>query len=314
MKAKDFINILLVLTSPLVFLGSFPLVLHAQSRPLQPHILGLAHVAFRVSDFDKSQLFYSSVLGFAEPFALREEEGKIATAYIKVNDLQYIELFSGNTQNFGHLDHLAFYTNDLTAVRAYLKGIGMYIFKDMHKGRIGNPFLTIRDPDGRFIEILQYASDSMTGRSEGAFIPSGRLCDHISHIGLLAHSVEADLKFYHALGFVEFSLAANETKRSSIYLKTADSKEYIELVPSSETPILADTKAQDYLSFACSDAEVTVATLQARAVSESVKVSVKFAADSVPKRAMLLDPDGARIEITEPIPAPSTAGRAATTK
>lgn len=154
-----------------VFLLSALLV---QAKVARSQIVGLAHVAFRVSDIDKAQAFHAAILGYEEPFSLNDGSGKTTTAFVKVNDLQYVELFQGDAQSQGQLDHFALHTDDLTAMRAYLQSLRMYIFKDIHKGRIGNPFLTIRDPDGHFVEILQYALGSLTAESQGKFMPASR--------------------------------------------------------------------------------------------------------------------------------------------
>jgi len=37
--------------------------------PERPRILGIAHVAFHVSEIEKSRAFYRDFLGFAEPFS-----------------------------------------------------------------------------------------------------------------------------------------------------------------------------------------------------------------------------------------------------
>jgi hypothetical protein len=116
------------------------LSLPVQGNTQRPHILGLAHVAFRVSNMDRTTLFYESVRGYEEPFSLNDENGKITTAFVKVNDQQYVELFPVDTQTPSQLDHFALYTDDLTAMRAYVQSLGMYIVKDIHKGRIGNPY------------------------------------------------------------------------------------------------------------------------------------------------------------------------------
>lgn len=72
--------------------------LHAQTEVARPHLLGFAHVAFRVTDMDKAELFYESLLGYQEPFSRNDDNGKTTIAFVKVNDLQYVELFQGDAQ------------------------------------------------------------------------------------------------------------------------------------------------------------------------------------------------------------------------
>src|SRR6476620_3005716 len=66
----------------------------AQAAPVAPDvpILGLASVAFRVSDLTKSRAYYQGVLGFPEAFSTKDQSGNVASVYFKVNDDQYIEL------------------------------------------------------------------------------------------------------------------------------------------------------------------------------------------------------------------------------
>jgi catechol 2,3-dioxygenase-like lactoylglutathione lyase family enzyme len=282
-------------------------LMDAQTTAQRPHVFGLAHVAFRVSDMDRMELFYGGILGYEEPFSLSDTAAGTKTAFVKVNDLQYIELFQGDAQSGGQLDHFALYTDDLTAMRAYLQSLGMYIAKDTHKGRIGNPFLTIRDPDGHFVEILQYSLNSLTGQAQGKFMPANRISNHITHVGILVKSVDSAMRFYRdALGFREIGRAAGKNGQPGwIDLQAPDGSDYIELIPYSEASSPANSKAQNHFGLASSDVRKTVATLQARAAGGSLSSIVVQTGDGLPPRANFFDPDGARIEIMEPLPAGS---------
>jgi catechol 2,3-dioxygenase-like lactoylglutathione lyase family enzyme len=274
--------------------------LHAQTSAPRPHTLGFAHVASRVADLDKTQLFYESVLGYQEPFSLNDGTGKATTAFVKVNDLQYVELFQGDAQTQGQLDHFALYTDDLTAMRAHLQSLGMYIVKDTHKGRIGNPFLTIRDPDGHFIEILQYSANSLTGQSQGKFMPATRISDHITHVGIVVSAVDPALKFYRdALGFREISRGAGKNGEPAwIDLQAPDGSDYIELIPLFGKPSSVDLKTQNHFGLASAGVHNTLVTLEKRVPPSSPISSVAVqTGGGLPPRFNVLDPDGARIEI-----------------
>ena len=56
-----------------------------------PALAGIAHVAFRVSDVEKSREFYRA-LGFEQAFEFKDP-GKPEVSYIKINDHQFIELY-----------------------------------------------------------------------------------------------------------------------------------------------------------------------------------------------------------------------------
>ena len=265
-----------------------------------PHLVGLAHVAFRVSDLDRSALFYGNFLGYQQPFSLNNGTGLPPTGFVKVNDLQYLELFPGHSQNQGQLDHFALYTDDLTSMRIYLQSLGMYIAKDIHKGRIGDPFLTIRDPDGHLVEIVQYASNSLTGLSKGKFMPINRVSDHITHVGIVVSSEESAVKFYRALGFREFLRGGDTDGRSRwIDMQVPNGTDYIELILTTGT--VAEPKPQNHIGFASSDVRKTVALLQARSTNRLLNSITVQTGGGLPPRTNIFDPDGARIEIMEPI-------------
>src|SRR6478609_4082862 len=95
-----------VIIALLVFLAAGPALLAQRggggqaaqaAAPATPDvpIVGLASVAFRVSDLTKSRAYYQGVLGFPEAFSTKDQSGGVASVYFKVNDDQYIELVPG---------------------------------------------------------------------------------------------------------------------------------------------------------------------------------------------------------------------------
>ena len=280
--------------------------LFAQPKAQRPHILGVAHVAFRVSDLDKAGAFYENVLGYAEPFSLNEENGKSTIAFVKVNDEQYVELLQGDARSQGQLDHFALYTDDLAGMRGYLLAKRVPIFIDIHQGRVGNPFLTVRDPDGRLIEIVQYSPDSLTGRSHGKSMPASRVSSHITHVGIVVRSEGSAMRFYRdILGFREFSHGSGGGGQPGwVDLQAPDGNDYIELLPFTDVPSSSDLKAQNHFALATPDVRKTVASLQPRATSGTLTSPITVqTGGNLPPRANVFDPDGVRIELMEPLPA-----------
>jgi catechol 2,3-dioxygenase-like lactoylglutathione lyase family enzyme len=287
--------------------------LHAQTQTNvpRPHLPGLAHVAFRVSDMPRTLAFYENLLGYQEPFSLNSDNGKPTISFIKVNDLQYVELFPGDARSQGQLDHFALYTDDLTAMRAYLSAQKVPIVEDIHQGRIGNSFLTIRDPDGHPVEILQYSKTSLTARSQGKFMPTSRVSSHITHVGILVSSVGSAMKFYRdMLGFREFFRGAGggDGQPGWVDLQIPDGSDYIELIPYSGVPTPVYLKAQNHFSLVSSDVQKTIASLQTRATMGLLTSSLNVEnGGNLPPRTNLFDPDGARVEIMEPMSAVASA-------
>ena len=76
-------------------LSLLPSPLGAASAPERPKILGIAHIAFYVSDLEKTRRFWTEFLGYQECFNLKKVgSGDVHIAFIKINDYQYIELFN----------------------------------------------------------------------------------------------------------------------------------------------------------------------------------------------------------------------------
>ena len=61
--------------------------LHAQEKP---RIIGMAHMAYYVSDLKRTRDYYEGFLGFEEAFTLRNPDGTDHVVFIKINDHQFI--------------------------------------------------------------------------------------------------------------------------------------------------------------------------------------------------------------------------------
>src|SRR2546425_11651699 len=80
----------------------------------RPPIVGIAHIAFQVSDMAKARAFYGELLGYDEPFQIFKEDGSLALTYFKVNDRQYVEIFPGlPPDKDDRLLHIALETTDI---------------------------------------------------------------------------------------------------------------------------------------------------------------------------------------------------------
>ena len=63
------------------------LPLRAADTPTRPKILGIAHMAFYVSDLAKARAFWTDLLGYQEVFHLnRAGSDEVRIAFIKIND------------------------------------------------------------------------------------------------------------------------------------------------------------------------------------------------------------------------------------
>jgi len=140
---------------------------NAATKPVRPRILGVAHMALFVSDLEKARAFYETFLGYEEPYVLKGEDGSVRVAFIKINESQYLEIFTDSPKLEGHLNHIAFLTDSAEGMRAYLAFRGVSVPDKVTKGRIGNLNFNVTDPDGHTVEIVEYQPDSWTTRERG---------------------------------------------------------------------------------------------------------------------------------------------------
>jgi catechol 2,3-dioxygenase-like lactoylglutathione lyase family enzyme len=281
----------------------------AQTPEHRPRVLGIAHIAFDVGDLTKTRAFYENVLGFEQAFSLARPDGTEWIGFIKVNDRQYVELFAAGSQFAGELDHLALYTDDAAGMRAYVTARGIPLVDELHTGRTGDEYFSIRDPDGHLIEIVQYKPHSWSAREAGNLMRPDRISDHISHAGIVVRSMAASLRFYHdVLGFQEFAqdmTSGPAPKWASV--RVADGTDYLALVSPPAPVSPSQRRAETYVGFASGDLPRTVTDLKARTSSGSPvrPIDVQTGIGNHPQ-ASLFDPDSIRIDFTGPAPAPAS--------
>jgi lactoylglutathione lyase len=287
-----------------------------QPPAVRPKILGVAHMAVFVSDLQKARGFYGGLLGFDEVFTLPKEDGSVDTAFVKINDRQWIELVNRPTAGEGQLDHIALWTDDADRMRAYLGSRGVKVPAKVSTGRTGDKSFTIQDPDGHAVEIVEYVAGSRTGRDGGRHMPPARLSTRALHVGILVGKLDASMAFYNGiLGFEEFwrGAAANSPTLSWVNMRVPDGTDYIEFMLYGEKPPADNRGSAHHLCLVVPDAEKAVAALDARPSRASYTRAVAVRTGINRKRQVnLFDPDGTRVELMEPDtvdgkPAPSSA-------
>jgi catechol 2,3-dioxygenase-like lactoylglutathione lyase family enzyme len=278
------------------------LVAQAQA-PARPHILGIAHVAFSVSDIEKSRAFYKDFLGFAEPFKLNNADGSLALTFIKINDQQYLELFPGLDPDADRLHHVAVQTDDAERMRLYLAVHGVKVPDYVPKGRIGNLNFNISDPDGHTIEIVEYAPEGWSMREKGKFMPAGRISQHLLHAGILVGDLAAAMRFYgEILGFHEIWRGSSDGKTLSwVNLRVPDGGDYIEFMLYRNLPPPEKRGVEHHICLETPDVAAALAKLEARPYRSGYARPLEPRTGINRRRQLnLFDPDGTRTELMEP--------------
>lgn len=290
----------LLVAGPL-FLSATP---SAQPTVTRPKILGVAHMAVFVSDLPNARTFYEDLLGFDEPFTLPKPDGSVEIAFVKINDRQWIELFTAPTAGEGQLNHVALYTDDADRMRNYLASKGVTVPDRVGKQRTGNKNFMIKDPDGHNVEIVEYQADSWTGKDAGRHTPATRISQQAMHVGILVGSLETAMRFYTGiLGFEEFwrGSAATSKTLSWVNMRVPDGTDYLEFMLYDQIPAPDRRGSAHHICLVVPDADKAVAELQARPSRSSYTRPIEIRTGINRKRQVnLFDPDGTRVELMEP--------------
>ncbi len=147
------------------------------ARAQSTDLTGIAHVALRVNDLQKSQAFYKT-LGYEEAFSFTDN-GKVSVSYVKVNDRQFIELIPrSNDSQPGGILHTCFEVADIEALhKAYVeRGLQP---TEPKKARAGNLLFVMHGPDNQLLEYTQYMPDSLHSQSRGKHLLPNRVSTHM---------------------------------------------------------------------------------------------------------------------------------------
>ncbi len=176
-------------------------LLYAQNaRAQSTDLTGIAHVALRVNDLQKSQAFYKT-LGYEEAFSFTDN-GKVSVSYVKVNDRQFIELIprSSDAQPGGIL-HTCFEVADIEALHKSYVERGLQP-TETKKARAGNLLFVMHGPDNQLLEYTQYMPDSLHSRSRGQHLLPGRISTHMIEATTPVRDLAAERSYYiDKLGF-----------------------------------------------------------------------------------------------------------------
>lgn len=168
----------------------------AQPAPVQssPTLAGIAHVAIRVGDLERSRAFFHK-LGFEEAFAM--DKGGIPTeAFVKVNDRQFIELYPrADPAGAVGFMHVCFEAADIQAVHQDYVGHGLAPIAVRRAGA-GNLLFTLQGPDqpgppsdlrgaaAQNIEYTQYMPGSKHTLDRGQHLGPDRIAERILGVGI----------------------------------------------------------------------------------------------------------------------------------
>jgi len=300
--------------------------LHTQSpAQARPHITGISHVAYFVSDMPRALAFWHDLLGFDLSYDRKQPDSTGTTvAFLKVSDRQYVELLSDRppappTDPKNFMSHICFLTDDLEQMRLYLASKGIAVPAHSSRTRTGDLVFSVHDPDGTQVEFSQtqpagVEAASLEAQTAGKFLSPARISSHIYHAGFLVGNTPRALDFYgNILGFQEtWRGSANPAELSWINMRVPDGTDYVEFMLYRKLP--ATFGSSNHIALEVPDLAAAVAALQSRpAFSAYARPLAPHTGVNGKRQVNLYDPDGTRVELMEPTTAdgqpvpPSTA-------
>ncbi len=194
-----------VMVLGLALWAATPDVIEGQGNDRQSASLamaGIAHVAIRTAELDRSLRFYQS-LGFVRAFEFTKE-GKPTEEFIKINDRQFIELYPvrESSDDLPGFMHVCFEAKDLGALNLAYRERGLEV-PPVQKAGAGNLLFSTKGPDGTVLEFTQYMPDSMHTKDRGQHLGSRRISDRLVSVTMpVKEADEYERLFTEKLGFV----------------------------------------------------------------------------------------------------------------
>ena len=299
-----------VLIALLVFLVAGDALLaqrggQAAGPPASPDvpIVGLAGVAFRVSDLAKARAYYDGVLGLPEAFSTKDPSGRIASVYFKINDDQYVEVVPDMKP--GELRRQArvmFQSSDLKKLHAIYTERGLNP-TPITTGPDGNPVFRVLGPSGAKLDFIEYVAGSQQGQLRGKLLDSRRISTHLWHVGIYTEDRAASAPFYGE----KLGLPRGRDVGRGEYIETPNSDSNTETKYPRLDPNNPATRAQferesmgavEHMALEVTDMKATRDLVQDRGKYTDLWVRAHVG-NNRHWLMHLFDPDGSRAEIME---------------
>jgi catechol 2,3-dioxygenase-like lactoylglutathione lyase family enzyme len=271
----------------------------ASAADARPSITGISHIAVYAADPVASEGFYVHDLGGIK--GEDPESGGGARYYFSPR--QYVEVLPLPREpvSVNRLDHVAFATPDVHALRRYLAKRAITTATEITRSGDGSERFSVLDPEGNRIEFV---TDAM----QLPEVPANGLSSHLIHVGFIVHDrAREDAFFRQVLGFRPYWFGGMQDDVPTwISLQVPNGSDWLEymLVGSpEERGIPADMKPSDvgilnHFSLGVANIESAYTLLWNGGRLKDPSITPKIGRDAK-WQLNLLDPDGTRAEIME---------------
>lgn len=170
------------------------------------NLSGIAHVAIRVADLERSRAFFHK-LGYEEAFAM-DKGGTPTEAFFKINDRQFIELYPRRREeDWVGFMHVCFESPDLNGLYQDYVDHGL-VPTPVKRAGAGNLLFTLQGPEEpgepsdlrgkptQNIEYTQYMPGSRHTLDRGKHLGQDRVAEEMVGVGVPVEDVGAATRFY----------------------------------------------------------------------------------------------------------------------
>jgi catechol 2,3-dioxygenase-like lactoylglutathione lyase family enzyme len=277
----------------LALLGIASMAFGAPGAPLRPGILGIDHVAFYTTSAEGVAHLYHDELGLAAAKPI--EPGEILRYWVGKQWVAYST--APDPSAISRLDHVAFATNDLAAMKRYLAAKGVAVTDAIERRADGSRSFRVKDPEGNIIEFVQRAKALPPDNPQAV---SRRLI----HAGFVVHSRDAEDAFYRdILGFHIYWYGGMQGRTDWCAMRVPDGLDWLEYmlnVPAQ--PERRSVGVMDHISLGVENMEQTAARMKSHGWQPSDREQAKIGRDGK-WQLNLYDPDQTRVELMEFRPA-----------
>lgn len=268
----------------------------------RPPIVGVAHIAFQVSDLAKARAFYGGLLGYEELYRVGEAARPERVCF-KINDRQLVCVLPGLPPGQAdRLSHIAFETVDAAALRAYLEERGVKA-SEVGTDAGGDKFVRVMDPDGHAVGFVQYVPGARVGAGKGTRLGAQRISSRLLHVGLtVADAAAADRFYKDVLGFSEIWRGGRtDTQTDWINMKVPDGTDYLEYMLVTGPVDRDRLGSAHHMALLVPDIQAALETVRARPGGLDPRaVRTPQVGRNRRWQLNLFDPDGSRTELMEP--------------
>lgn len=287
--------------------------LPAGAAAVRPPLTSVSHLAIYAADMAAADQFFTHNLGAAKRSDPEDAQG----VRYYFNPIQFVEVLplpAKEAQSKNRMDHMAYNTTDVKALKRYLAAHDIKATGGIHDGSDGSAWFDVKDPEGNVVQFVQPPKDPKP-------VADNPLSDHIIHFGFIVHDPDKENAFYRTvLGFRPYWWGGMHDKAQWISQQLPDSTDWVEYMvvsgPQKEgipaDMSQADAGVLDHFALGVGNMEKTVTLLTGGDRISEKNDGPKIGRDGKWQYNMYT-PDGTRTEfmefhaVTKPCCSPFTA-------